>query len=138
MKITGKHEYELPVAVEFEIESAPKIEQIDPTALRVEIKAKLRKIKRTARTIKKDTKRLLRTLEKMKRHGWRVVDQLDDDAPKIGATGAWAPVTCWYCGKLIKKRSDGYMHRLAGNAGALVHHACHLKLHEKHPKEGEA
>lgn len=74
-KVTGKHEYELPVAVEFEIVSAPKIEQIEPTALRVEIKANARKINKAARTIKKDTKRLLRTLDKMERHGWCVVDQ---------------------------------------------------------------
>lgn len=77
MKITGKHEYELPVSVEFEIASAPKIEQIEPTALRCEIKANVRKIKKAARTIKKDTKLLLRTLDKMKRHGWLVVDQTD-------------------------------------------------------------
>lgn len=79
MKITGKHEYELPVAIEFEIASAPKIEQIDPTALRCEIKVNARQINKAARTIKKDTKRLLRVLDRMKRHGWAVVDQTDGE-----------------------------------------------------------
>lgn len=79
MKITGKHEYELPVAVEFEIASAPQIEQIDPTALRCEIKANARQIKKAARTIKKDTKRLLRVLDRMKRHGWAVIDQTGEE-----------------------------------------------------------
>lgn len=82
MKITGKHELEMPVSVEFEITSAPlpkgkEKKQINPTALSLQIRANTRKIKKLARTIKKDTKRLLRTLDKMKRHGWLVVDQED-------------------------------------------------------------
>ena len=82
MKITGKHELEMPVSVEFEIASAPQPEgievaQINPTALRLQMRVNTRKIKKLARTIKKDTKRLLRTLDKMKRHGWLVIDQTD-------------------------------------------------------------
>lgn len=63
MKITGKHELEMPVSVEFEITSAPQPERIEEIA----------------RIIKKDTKLLLRTLEKMKRHGWLIVDQTDGE-----------------------------------------------------------
>lgn len=83
MKITGKHELEMPVSIEFEIASAPqperieRLEQIEPTALLLQMRANTRKIKKLARTIKKDTKLLLRTLDKMKRHGWLVVDQTD-------------------------------------------------------------
>lgn len=83
MKITGKHELEMPVSIEFEIASAPQperieeIEQIEPKRLLLQMRVNARKIKKLARTIKKDTKRLLRTLDKMKRHGWLVVDQTD-------------------------------------------------------------
>lgn len=83
MKITGKHELEMPVSIEFEIASAPKpegiegLEQIEPKALLLQIRANTRKIKKAARTIKKDTKLLLRTLDKMKRHGWLVLEQED-------------------------------------------------------------
>lgn len=82
MKITGKHELEMPVSIEFEIASAPQPEgeehkQIKPSALLLQMRVNTRKIKKLARTIKKDTKRLLRTLDKMKRHGWLVVDQTD-------------------------------------------------------------
>lgn len=83
MKITGKHELEMPVSIEFEIASAPKpegiegLEQIEPQKLQLQIIANCLKLKKLARTIKKDTKRLLRTLDKMKRHGWLVVDQRD-------------------------------------------------------------
>lgn len=89
MKITGKHELEMPVSIEFEITSAPQperieeIEQIEPKALLLQMKVNTRKIKKLTRTIKKDTKRLLRTLDKMKRHGWLVVDQTDgEEAPR--------------------------------------------------------
>lgn len=101
MKITGKHEYELPVAVEFEIASAPKIGRINPTALCCEIKVNNRKIKKAARTIKKDTRRLLRTLDKMKRHGWLVIDQKDrgKDAPRIKKLILESEILCNSCGE---------------------------------------
>ena len=82
MKTTGKYELEMPVSIEFEIASAPppvgkQTAQINPTALLLQMRVNARKTMKLARTIKKDTKLLLRTLDKMKRHGWLVVDQTD-------------------------------------------------------------
>ena len=84
MKITGKHELEMPVSIEFEIASAPQpegveVKQIKPRALELQMRVNTRKIKKLARTIKKDTKRLLRTLDKMKQRGWLVVDQTNGE-----------------------------------------------------------
>lgn len=73
----------MPVSIEFEIASAPQpegiegLEQIEPIKLELQMIVNCLKLKKLARTIKKDTKLLLRTLDKMKRHGWLVVDQED-------------------------------------------------------------
>ena len=87
MKITGKHELEktVTVSVEFEILSAPQpegiegLEQIEPQKLQLQIIVNCIKLKKLSRTIKKNTKLLLWTLDKMKRHGWLVVNQTDGE-----------------------------------------------------------
>lgn len=143
MKITGKHELEMPVSIEFEIASAPqperieRLEQIEPTALLLQMKVNTRKIKKLARTIKKDTKRLLRTLDKMKRHGWLVVDQTDCSKDGLRAERVYIdePPLCGYCGKPVLNRGDGFMHKLGGGEEMLVHHVCHLKMHEEREEE---
>lgn len=99
MKITGKHELEMPVSIEFEIASAPQpegiegLEQIEPQKLQLQIIVNCLKLKKLARTIKKDGKRLRRALDKMKRHGWLVVDQTDcSPKEKTERRGRWIGV----------------------------------------------
>lgn len=65
MKDIGKHRLEYPVVIEFEIAAAPQYEE--------------KNAKKIVRKIKKDTKLLLRTLDKMARHGWAVVEQTDGE-----------------------------------------------------------
>ena len=157
MKIIGKHEYELPVSVEFEIASVPTPEgveakQVSPTALQLQIRANNRKIKKYARTIKKDTKRLLRTLDKMKRHGWLVVDQTDNSKDGLRAEHVYTDETphCWYCGKPILNKYDCIGHHIEPLTEAnvndpaiaygksnimLVHHRCHNEIHKEREEE---
>ena len=143
MKITGKHVLENPVSIEFEIASAPQperieeIEQIEPKRLLLQMRVNARKIKKLARTIKKDTKLLLRTLDKMKRHGWLVVDQEDGSKDGLRAEHVLIdePPLCGYCRKPVLNRGDGFMHKLSGGGEMLVHHVCHLKMHEKREEE---
>lgn len=127
MKITGKHEPEMPVFIEFEIASAPQpegiegLEQIEPKKLQLQIIVNCLKLKKLARTIKKDTKLLLRTLDKMKRHGWLVVDQTDcsKDGLRAERVHIDEPPLCGYCGKPVLNRGDGFMHKLGGGEEML-------------------
>ena len=42
---------------------------------------------------------------------------------------------CGYCGKPVLNRGDGFMHKLGDGEEMLVHHVCHLKMHEKREEE---